>query len=104
MIKKIYSIAILIGLLWLPACDDGFEELNQNPLDPSDVSYNALFNEIVESLRLGWNRQLFLQNEILYDVTEQAVVTAQTFGNVVGGVEDVWSNYYTALRIFYERN
>ena len=35
---------------------------------------------------------------MLYDITEQGVVTAQTFGNVDTGVEDIWSNYYTALK------
>jgi hypothetical protein len=92
----------LLGLLMLAAslfsCDRGFEELNQNPLAPTVVNYEALFNELVNSLRLGWNRQLFLHNEILYDVTEQGVVTAQTFGNVDAGAEEVWQNYYVALK------
>ncbi len=85
-------------LLGLNACDKGFEELNRNPLAPTEVNYEAIFNELVSSLRLGWNRQLFLHNEVLYDVTELGVVTAQTFGNIDAGVEDIWSNYYTALK------
>lgn len=95
--KKILYI-LSFFLLVNTGCDDGFEELNQNPLEPSDVSNGALFNGIVQSLQLGWNRQLFLHNEVLYDVTEQAVVTAKTFGNIDGGSEDVWTNYYTALK------
>jgi len=79
-------------------CDKGFDDINTNPLAPSSVNYGAVFNSLVQSLQLGWNRQLFLHNEVLYDVTEQAVVTAKTFGNVDGGSEDVWSNYYTALK------
>ncbi|MEM7655334.1 MAG: SusD/RagB family nutrient-binding outer membrane lipoprotein [Bacteroidota bacterium] len=80
------------------SCDRGFEDLNQNPLAPTVVNFEAIFNELVNSLRLGWNRQLFLHNEILYDVTEQGVVTAKTFGNVDAGAEDVWQNYYFALK------
>lgn len=91
---------ILIGLVFfsMMGCDKGFEDINSNPLNPSDVADGALFNEIVSSLRLGWSQQLFLNNEVLYDVTEQAVVTAKTFGNVTGGTEELWTNYYKALK------
>lgn len=82
----------------LSSCDKGFEELNENPTAPTEVTYGAIFNELVNSLRLGWNRQLFIHNEILYDVTELGVVTAGTFGNIEAGVEDIWRNYYNALQ------
>lgn len=95
--KKI--VLLFIATLFLvTSCDDGFEELNTNPLSPTDVSDGALFNQIVSSLQLGWNRQLFLHNEVLYDVTEQAAVTAKTFGNITGGSEEIWTNYYAALK------
>ncbi len=91
---------IILGILVLSlfSCDKDFETFNQNPLAPTQVADGAIFNGIINSLRLGWNRQLFLHNEVLYDVTEQAAVTAKTFGNVSGGAEDVWSNYYEALK------
>jgi len=95
--KKITVIAF-ICLFSTLGCDKGFDDINTNPLAPSNVNFGAVFNSLVQSLQLGWNRQLFLHNEVLYDVTEQAVVTAKTFGNVDGGSEDVWSNYYTALK------
>lgn len=95
--KKYSSILLLSLIFSFTACDKGFEELNTNPLAPTEVNYEAIFNELCNSLRLGWNRQLFLHNEVLYDVTELGVVTAQTFGNVDAGAEDVWTNYYTAL-------
>ena len=92
-----FLLGILLALTWT-GCDKGFEELNENPLFPTEAQIGPLFNGVVESLRLGWDRQLFLHNEKLYDVTELAVVTAETFGNVEGGAEDVWSNYYNALK------
>jgi hypothetical protein len=95
--KKI-TIILSFLLFATVGCDKGFDDINTNPLEPSNVNFGAVFNSLVQSLQLGWNRQLFLHNEVLYDVTEQAVVTAKTFGNVDGGVEDVWSNYYTALK------
>ncbi len=91
-------LLLIIVMATFSSCDKGFEELNRNPLAPTEVNYEAIFNELVNSLRLGWNRQLFIHNEILYDVTELGVVTAQTFGNIDAGAEDIWSNYYTALK------
>jgi hypothetical protein len=85
-------------LLTQTGCDKGFAELNENPLAPTEAQDGAIFNSIVQSLQLGWNRQLFLHNEKLYDITELAVVTAETFGNPESGAEDVWTNYYKALK------
>lgn len=96
--KNSILIAFIMILVSLTSCDKGFEDLNKNPLAPTDVNFEAIFNSLTNSLRLGWNRQLFLHNEILYDVTEQAVVTAKTFGNVDAGAEEIWENYYTALK------
>ena len=95
---KRISIILSLLIFTVIGCDKGFDDINTNPLEPSNVNYGAVFNGLVQSLQLGWNRQLFLHNEVLYDVTEQAVVTAKTFGNVDGGSEDVWANYYTALK------
>lgn len=98
--KKItkYIFVISVILFSQIACDKGFSELNENPLAPTDTQDGAIFNDIVGSLRLGWNQQLFLHNEKLYDVTELAVVTAETFGNLDGGAEEVWLNYYSTLK------
>ena len=96
--RRSIILVFFTALISFNACDEGFEELNQNPLAPTEVNFEAIFNGLTNSLRLGWNRQLFLHNEILYDVTEQAVVTAFTFGNVDAGAQEVWQNYYDALK------
>ncbi|MEO1449305.1 MAG: SusD/RagB family nutrient-binding outer membrane lipoprotein, partial [Bacteroidota bacterium] len=96
--KRLHIYLLFFISLSLLSCDRGFGELNKNPLAPKIVNYEAIFNGLVNSLRLGWNRQLFLHNEILYDITEQGVVTAKTFGNIDAGTQDVWQNYYTALK------
>jgi len=98
--KNIYRILLFSCVLFFTqtSCDKGFAELNENPLAPTEAQDGAIFNSIVESLQLGWNRQLFLHNEKLYDITELAVVTAETFGNAEAGAEDVWVNYYKALK------
>lgn len=99
---KFSHIICIIILCLGSSCDKGFEELNKDPLNPTTAQVGPIFNSIVESLKLGWNRQLFLHNEKLYDITELAVVTAETFGNVEQGAEDVWENYYGALQSFRE--
>lgn len=97
--KNIFKYVLLLSVIFsTPSCDKGFADLNENPVSPTDVQDGTIFNSVVESLKLGWNRQLFLHNEKLYDLTELAVVTAETFGNIEGGTEDVWSNYYSALK------
>ncbi len=93
-----YILFFAVIILTQSSCDKGFAELNENPLEPTTVKDGAIFNNLVQSLQLGWDRQLFLHNEKLYDVTELAVVTAATFGNTEGGTEEVWSNYYAALK------
>ena len=100
LMKKNTTYIFIIAVIFFLqiSCDKGFSELNENPLAPTDTQDGAIFNSIVSSLRLGWNRQLFLHNEKLYDVTELAVVTAETFGNLDGGAEEVWLDYYSTLK------
>ncbi len=87
------SFFILVGV----GCEKDFEELNQNPFSPTQVVDGALFNEIISSLRLGHVRQLYMHNEVLYQVTELGALTANTFQNISIATEDIWQNYYRAL-------
>jgi len=93
-----YKVVLLALFIILGAgCEKDFEELNQNPFLPTQVVDGALFNEIVASLRLGHNRQLYMHNEVLYPVTELGALTASTFQNISIATEDIWQNYYRAL-------
>jgi len=83
-------------LLWV-SCEEDFEELNTNPFQPTQVEIGPLFNSVIESMILGWSEQLYLHNEILYKITQQAALTAPTFQNVSVGTEEVWNRYYLAL-------
>ncbi len=96
--KKISSYIICVSLLiGFQSCQNGFEELNKNPFSPTEVLDGPLFNEIISSLRLGHNRQLYVHNEKLYNATQQGALTAEIFPNVTIGTEDLWQNYYRAL-------
>ncbi|MEO0471978.1 MAG: SusD/RagB family nutrient-binding outer membrane lipoprotein, partial [Bacteroidota bacterium] len=95
--KKIYISISLIILLALGGCEKDFEEINRNPFSPTTTDIGPLFNQSISTLRLGWNEQFYLHNEKLYQITQQAALTAETFQNFSLGTEEVWSNYYTAL-------
>ena len=90
-------IILFLLLIFTNSCDKGFEEINQNPYNPTETDIGPLFNEVISSLQLGWNEQFYLHNETLYQLTQQAALTQTAFQNVNIGKEDVWQNYYTAL-------
>jgi Starch-binding associating with outer membrane len=93
-----YILAIsLFFFLALPSCQKGFEDLNQNPFKPTQTEIGPLFNGVMESLTLGWSEQLYLHNEIIYKLTQQAALTSTTFQNPSIGTEEVWSKYYLPL-------
>ena len=94
---KNIKYAILLLLLFSVACEKDFEEINKNPFNPTTTDIGPLFNNVVSTLRLGWNEQFYLHNESLYGITQQAALTAATFQNVNIGTEEVWSSYYRAL-------
>ena len=93
-LKRYY---ILFALLFFFSCEKGFEELNRNPFQPTQTEIGPLFNSVIESLTLGWSEQLYLHNENLYKLTQQAALSATTFQNVSIGTEEAWSRYYNAL-------
>ncbi|HQU57674.1 MAG TPA: hypothetical protein PLU64_00720, partial [Saprospiraceae bacterium] len=97
MKKSAIHISLILSLLIASACEKDFEELNRNPFFPTQTDVGPLFNNVVSSLRLGWNEQFYLHNETLYGVTQQAALTAATFQNINIGTEEAWSNYYRAL-------
>lgn len=97
MMKKYILTFGFLALFFTNSCDDGFEELNENPFLPTQTDIGPLFNQVISSLRLGWNEQFYLHNETLYGITQQAALTAATFQNISIGTEEVWANYYAAL-------
>lgn len=95
MTTTLYRISILIILF--SSCTKDFEEINQNPFNPTQTDIGPLFNTVVQSVRLGWNEQFYMHNERLYEITQQAAKTAVGFDNITIGTEEVWGNYYRAL-------
>lgn len=96
MKNKCILILLLNALLW-GSCTKDFEEINRNPFSPTQTDIGPLFNTAINSLRLGWNEQLYLHNESLYALTQQAAQTAVGFDNINIGTEEIWSDYYKTL-------
>ncbi len=93
--RAMISAMVLWGVM--SACTKDFEELNRNPFQPTQTDIGPLFNAVVSSLRLGWNEQFYVHNEVLYKQTQQAALTAEAWSNLSLGTEEIWSNYYQAL-------
>ena len=91
------ALLLLLVLSLFTACEKDFEEINQNPFDPTETSIGALFNTVVSSLRMSNEEQLYLNNETLYAITQQAALTESSFPAYSIGTETVWKNYYKAL-------
>ncbi len=95
--KKLTLYTILIFGLTLSSCDKDFEEINKNPFSPTTTEIGPLFNTVISELKLGWNEQFYLHNEAVYQITQQAALTAETFQNINIGTEEMWNQYYRRL-------
>ncbi len=99
--KKITSLflsaVIALVLLLSGSCTKDFEKLNQNPYYSTVTTIGPLFNNVVQSLRLGWNEQFYVHNEVLYNETQLGVLTSEAWSNLSLGTEEIWSQYYAAL-------
>ncbi len=99
ILKTSYRSAglLLIVLFFMVSCKKDFEEINTDPYSFNTASDGALFNDVISSLKPGWNEQFYINNEILYNQTQLAALTKEAWGNYTLGTEEIWVNYYTAL-------
>ena len=97
--KKIYKPALLLSILLIIniSCRKDFEEINTDPYSFTSASDGALFNDVLSSLKLGWNEQFYINNEILYQQSQLAALTKEAWGNYTLGTTEIWNNYYTSL-------
>lgn len=95
-VKQFSKCAFLI-LFTFSSCDKNFDNINQNPFEPTETSIGALFNTTIASLRMSNEEQLYINNETLYAITQQATLSRSSFPAFAVGTEVVWQNYYQAL-------
>ncbi len=93
--KNIYLV--LIPLLALVSCDDGFENVNSNPNEPEEVNANVLMTGATRaSMNSMVDESFLLSNNI-------AQITAKTLRSEVDRYDftafnTLWLNQYNALR------
>jgi len=95
--KLVITLTVFSTLVMLGSCDKDFDDMNKNPYYPTVTSVGPLFNTVVSSLKLGWNEQMYVHNEVIYKHTQQAALVAEAWSNLSIGTEDIWGNYYVAL-------
>ncbi|MDD3961324.1 MAG: hypothetical protein PHT77_05630, partial [Bacteroidales bacterium] len=95
---KCFTAAMLtIAALMLGSCTKDFDTINRNPYFSTVTTIGPLFNTVVESLKLGWNEQFYVHNEVLYGQTQLAALTREAWSNLSLGSEEIWKEYYRAL-------
>lgn len=92
-----YIVLIFLGLFLSSSCTKDFEEINTNPHGFTTASNGSLFNGIVQSLIPPGNVDMYINNEVLFEQTQQAALTRKAWGNFTIGTEAMWTNYYLAL-------
>ncbi len=96
--KNIFtSILLILSMIIFVSCEKDFDDLNKNPYATTITSVPPLFNNVVSSLRLGWDEQFYVHNEVFYKQTQLAALTSEAWSNLSIGTENIWSSYYTAL-------
>jgi len=98
MKSKLYTGLLLgLGLLLIFSCKKDLEELNKDPHGFTTASSGSLFNGLIESLKLPWDEQFYINNEILYKQTQLAALTNTAWANFTIGTEAMWGNYYLTI-------
>lgn len=92
-----YFGGLLILSLVIVSCTKDFQEINTDPYGFTTASEGALFNKIIESLIPSGNEQMYINNEILYNQTQQAALTNKAWNNYTIGTENMWNDYYKVL-------
>lgn len=99
---NIYLTLILITGLLFVSCKKDFDDINYKQDTYVITNDGTLLNGILNSLKIGKNEYLYINNEILYPQTQLASLTRPTNSSFTPGIEEIWSNYYSILPNFRE--
>ncbi|MCF8373588.1 MAG: SusD/RagB family nutrient-binding outer membrane lipoprotein [Bacteroidales bacterium] len=99
---NIYISTLLLAFLLFVSCKKDFDDINHKQDTYVITSDGALLNGILNSLRIGKNENLYINNNILYPQTQLAALTHPANSSLTPGTEEIWSNYYSVLPNFRE--
>ena len=96
-IKKYLLLFILASVGFAQSCTDGFEEMNRDPLNPTEASIPTVFNTYVSSLLYYGIEISGFHNGYYYYITQQLGNPAPRYvlDDLANGL---WSTYYSALK------
>jgi len=97
MKQYIYIITIFLTIATIIGCDDGFEELNKDPFNPTETSVQPVFNAMISTLVRQWAPQTGLEYESM-GLSSQITNIYGSSGYIIDGASgELWKNYYTFL-------
>lgn len=92
-----YIITFIIATITMVGCDDGFEELNKDPFNPTETGFEPVFNSLVASLVRPWGEQSALEYEQM-GLSAQITNTYGASGYLLdAAASGLWNNYYQAF-------
>ena len=81
------------------SCENGFEDLNVDPFNPTETSVNFLFNNVIASLRYERNEKLYLNGQKVYQWSQLGVSTQEEPNQVNDlGRDPVWTDLFNETR------
>ncbi len=99
MNMKIQKYILVVGMLifLLPSCDDGFEELNKHPFEPTTASMPPVFNNMVSTMMKGWQEQTGLEYELMGLASQVTNIYGISGYLPANSSSEIWVNYYRYL-------
>ena len=89
-----YIITLILALFIITGCDKGFEEMNEDPFNPTETSIPPVFNSMLESVLREWQPQTQLEYEGM-GLSSQMCANYGTSGYLPeNSANDLWVNYY----------
>jgi len=95
--KRIF-IYMLFGVIAGSSCTKNFQQLNATHNAPSTTTIGPLVNSIMSTFFLDGQEQASIHNDYYYPITQLAATTSASGYVLSNGVNDIWSNYYSALQ------
>ena len=99
--KKILNILIAAFIVsQFAACDDGFEDMNVHPEQPTETTPDKLFTQVVKDMQVNGNFALYLNARHVYGYSQLAAYKAASIHDYGQrqGVDDAWKSYYGLLK------